>query len=113
MDGAALFVHATHREAPVPWHAQVPSDAVARIFPAHEGWQRLSRLLNSTLNSMIGDEPPQDRTHTLSFYAYTRPGLSVALIHDAFLLDGPETHRDAPTNSCTGPHCIPTSGAAC
>lgn len=93
MDGAALFVHAMHRDAPVPWHAQVPSDAVARMFPAHEGWERLSRLLNSTLNSMIGDEPPQDRTHTLSFYAYARPGLSVALIHDAFLLDD---HKGAP-----------------
>lgn len=86
-DGGRLFFAATHREAPVPWHAQVPGDAIERMFPAYEGWVRLSRNENTFLNTLLGDALPDQRTSTLSFYAYARPGQAAAVIFDPFLLD--------------------------
>jgi hypothetical protein len=92
VSGYALFEEAARREAPVPWHAQAPGNAIERMFPAYEGWMLVSRRENTTLNTLIGDALPAERLPTLSFFAFARPGQAAAVIFDPFLPESANQH---------------------
>lgn len=96
VSGYALFQHAAARSTVVPWLAQAPGMAVERVLPPSEGWQGLSRHETQIVSSLNGEALPAERLHSLSFYAFIRPGQCVGLVLDPFLLhrdDGPYPSR--------------------
>lgn len=84
-----LFEATTSRPTAVPWHAQVPGQAMERVFPPSDGWVRLSANPTTLLHSITGDARAAERLLSLSFYAFARPGQAVGVILDPFAPDVP------------------------